>query len=460
MLMHNRLFLTDSYKVSHAPQYPPGTRRVDSYFESRGGEYDDVVFFGLRYLLMRYLAQPITISEIDEAERLYYDHLGPDIFNRAGWLNILERYDGRLPVAIRAVPEGTVVPTHNVLMTIHNTDEDAPNPSYWLTNWLETLLVQVWYPSTVATISREIKKVLRAALLRSAESLDGLDHMLHDFGCRGSTSMESAAIGGAAHLVNFRGTDTVPAVALLRRYYGAECAGVSIPASEHSTITSWGRDHEVDAYRNMLQRYPKGLVACVSDSWDIYRAVRELWGRELRANVMARDGKLIVRPDSGEPTVVLPRVLDSAGNAFGQSMNGKGYRMLDPHVGFIQGDGIKRHTVGPILDAVMDAGWSAANLAFGSGGGLLQDCDRDTQNFAFKCNSIRVGDELRDVYKDPVEASWKASKRGRLALVRDADQHYQTVAGPSMFDELRTVYRDGEVLTTDSFDDIRSRAAL
>ena len=203
------------------------------------------------------------------------------------------------------------MPTHNVLMTVENTDPVC----FWLTNWLETLLVHAWYPSTVATQSREMKRILLRYLEATGDP--GLiDFKLHDFGCRGVSSLESAGIGGAAHLVNFLGTDNLPALELLAETYGAECGGFSLPASEHSTITSWGEAHELDAMRNMLAQYPDGLVACVSDSYDVYRACAEYWGGALREAVLARPGTLVIRPDSGDPASVVCRVLDILGDAF------------------------------------------------------------------------------------------------------------------------------------------------
>ena len=202
------------------------------------------------------MGQVVRPEHLDEAEAVFREHFfgDPSLFNRAGWQHILDKHDGRLPVRIRAVPEGTVVPTSNVLMTIENTDPAC----YWLTNYLETMLVQVWYPCTVATQSRSMKQVIADYLQRTGD-MSGLPFKLHDFGFRGVSSVETAAIGGAAHLVNFTGTDNIAGVMMARNYYGAAMPGFSIPAAEHSTITSWGRDREVDAYANMLEAFPQGL---------------------------------------------------------------------------------------------------------------------------------------------------------------------------------------------------------
>ena len=246
--MHNIILNSDSYKYSQFNQYPANTTGIYSYIESRGGKYDETVFFGLQAFIKEYLTAPITQDMIDEAELIITAHGEP--FNRAGWEYILNEHNGYLPVRIRAVPEGTIVPVKNVLATIENTDPAC----YWLTSFLETALLRaIWYPTTVATNSREIKKLILDALEKTGDPTT-IDFKLHDFGARGVSSLESAGIGGAAHLVNFMGTDTVEALLFARRYYNADMAGFSIPAMEHSTVTSWGRENEVASYRNMIKQ--------------------------------------------------------------------------------------------------------------------------------------------------------------------------------------------------------------
>merc|ERR1712151_1249634 len=305
--LHNILMLTDSYKVTHHLQYPPGTRTVYSYFECRGKGTREIVFFGLQYYLKRFLCgKVVTEEKIAQAAEYFKTHfsqpgIGYDdrLFNAKAWQHILQKKGGHLPISIKAVPEGTVLSDNNVLFTMENTDPEC----YWLTNYLETLLVQVWYPITVCTQSRDQKLVIDHYLKETGcgDVLDkGLNlFKLHDFGFRGVSSVESAAIGGAAHLVNFLGTDTMAALVCVKECYHEENAGFSIPASEHSTITSWGEEKEVEAMKNMLEQYPTGLVACVSDSYDIFRACEDYWGGELKGMIEARQGLLVVRPDSG-----------------------------------------------------------------------------------------------------------------------------------------------------------------
>ena len=457
--MDNLILLTDSYKGSHYKQYPPCTETVYSYFESRGGRWTDVVFFGLQYYLKRYLAgSRIDAARIAEAEAIFVRHFGSAaFFNRAGWEHIVRNHDGRLPVRIRAVAEGSVVPNLNVLMTIENTDPAC----FWLTNYLETLLVQVWYGSTVATQSREMKKILLRFLAETGDPA-GADFKLHDFGFRGVSSVETAGVGGAAHLVNFRGSDTMAGLLVARDFYGCEMAGFSIPAAEHSTITAWGPDHEVDAYANMLEQFPHGLVAVVSDSYDIFRACSEIWGGRLRDKVLHRDGTLVIRPDSGDPTAVLPRVLDILGERFGCETNAKGYKVLDPHVRVIQGDGIDFDSLSAILEAMKAKGWSADNIAFGSGGGLLQKLNRDTLQFAFKCSSATIRGQERDVFKQPVTDTGKRlRRRSRLKPFVHDQGGYRTVPHDAAGDDqLIEVFRDGLLLHDWTFSQIRERAEI
>lgn len=461
--LENILLLTDSYKVSHWVQYPPKTTVVYSYFESRGGRYPETVFFGLQYLLKKYLVgEVVTLEKIAQAEAFYAQHFPPGmVFNRSGWERIVKVHGGKLPLVIKAVAEGSVVPVKNVLLTIENTDPEC----FWLTNFVETLLVQVWYPMTVATHSREQKKVIAAYLEATADDANGLGFKLHDFGFRGVSSVETAGIGAAAHLVNFLGTDTLAGPIVATEYYNhAEVAGYSIPASEHSTITSWGREGEAAAMANMLDAYPLGLVACVSDSFDVYKACEEYWGSALREKVLKREGTLVVRPDSGDPSTTALKVLEILGERLGFETNSKGFKILDSHVRVIWGDGIDYDTLVAVLHHLKTHQWSADNIAFGSGGGLLQKLNRDTQKCAFKCSAVTVDGVQRDVFKDPVTDKGKVSKKGRLALVEDADGNLATLtqldedAAESHDDLLVEVFRDGRLLKDYTFAEIRDRA--
>jgi len=465
MIEENIILKTDSYKVSHWRQYPKGITHQYSYFESRGGEYPDVLFFGLQYYLKRYLiGSVVTQEKIEDADKLFRAHFGQDIFNREGWEYILKKHDGRLPIVIKAVAEGTIVPTKNVLFTVENTDPKC----FWLTSYLETLLEKTWYACTVATKSHNQKQVIKKFLELSGNDIP--DFKLHDFGYRGSTSEESAGIGGLAHLISFKGTDTLEAITFAQKYYNQkDMPAFSIPAAEHSTITSWGKDHEKEAYENMLDQFPKGLVAVVSDSYDIFNAVQNIWGKELRDKVEKREGVLVIRPDSGDPNKVVPEVLALLGARFGYTKNEKGYKVLPAYLRLIQGDGIDYEALPSVLEAIVADGWSTDNIAFGSGGGLLQKVNRDTLRFAYKCSNVTINGEDHGVSKNPVTDTTKKSKEGKLALIRlnkeklgdglagwaTVHEKYVEEAQP---DELQEVFRDGELLIDQNFEDIRKRA--
>ena len=467
--LNNLLLNTDSYKASHWLQYPAGTDATFFYVESRGGVYDRTVFFGLQAILKEYLARPVSHADIDEAREFFAAHGEP--FNEAGWRRVVEVHGGRLPLRIRAVPEGSVVPTHQALVTIESTDPAA----FWVPSYLETLLLRLWYPVTVATISWHARQTIRQFLERTSDDVEGqLPFKLHDFGARGVSSAESAALGGAAHLVNFMGTDTISGVLAARAHYGEPMAGYSIPAAEHSTITSWGREHEADAYRNMLRQFarPGGIVAVVSDSYDIFHAIREHWGRTLREEVIRSGATVVIRPDSGDPVAVVHQCLELLDEAFGHTLNRKGYRVLN-HVRVIQGDGINPTSIRAILERITSAGYATDNLAFGMGGALLQQLNRDTQKFALKCSAARIDGRWIDVYKDPVTDKGKQSKRGRMTLAHHPQTGaWRTVTLPAAVagmaelqlpeghvDALQTVWEDGRLLVDQRFAEIRARAA-
>lgn len=453
--MENILLLSDSYKVSHYKQYPEKTEVVYSYFESRGGEFPKTKFFGLQYFIKKYLVgEVVTEEKIEEAKEIYSQHFNnPDLFYEEGWRYILEHHQGRLPVKIKAVPEGTLVENHNVLMTIENTDPKC----FWLTNYLETLLVQVWYPTTVATQSYYIREMIKKALEETGD-VSGIDFKLHDFGFRGVSSVESAGLGGAAHLTNFMGTDTVAGLVMANKYYNAGVVGYNIPASEHSTITSWGKDNEDKAMENMLDSYPTGLVACVSDSYDIYNACKNIWGDKLKDKILNRDGCLVIRPDSGNPEIVIENLLNILADRFGYSINDKGYRVLNEKVRLIQGDGVNYNSIKSILLMMKQEKWSADNIAFGMGGALLQQLNRDTQKFAFKCSAIKINGEWKPVWKDPVTDKGKMSKKGRLALVEVDQNSYSTVPKEisGKPDLLKTVFKNGKIMKEYDWNEIKS----
>jgi len=460
MLEDNIILRTDSYKAGHYLQYPPGTDSMFSYIESRGGKYDKTVFFGLQYILKAYLSKPVTVEMVKEAAEFFKAHGEP--FNYEGWMYVAKDLKGKLPIRIRALPEGTIITTHNMMMSVESTDPKA----FWVVSYLETMLLRIWYPITVATQSHSIRNTI-SFFLKDTSDLplcDEIAFKLHDFGARGVSSAESAGIGGLAHLVNFMGSDTVEACVFGRKYYNTPMAAFSIPASEHSSITSWGKNHELDAFRNMLTQFakPGALVACVSDSYDLWNACEKLWGEELKAEIISSGATLIIRPDSGDPATVVLKTLQILDRKFGSVVNGKGYKVLN-NVRVIQGDGINQDSIKEILTLAKNNGFSATNIAFGMGGALLQQVNRDTQKFAMKCSSVTVNGKFVDVYKDPVTDNGKRSKPGRLDVVSRGNG-YETVrlenTGVNSIEAdqsaMRTVYENGELIIDDSMETIRN----
>jgi nicotinamide phosphoribosyltransferase len=462
MTSNNNLILNaDSYKSSHFLQYPPHAETTSFYVEARTGKEEDLfphtLFFGLQAFLKDYLSKPISSADIDEAREILTAHGLP--FNIDGWRTILNKHGGYLPLDIQALPEGSVVPRGTALVQLHNTDPTLP----WLTSYIETALLRaIWYPTTVATYSWACKQVIRDALEKSSDAPDAaLPFKLHDFGARGVSSQESASIGGLAHLVNFMGTDTVAALLSARRWYGASMAGFSIPAAEHSTITSWGRDEERKAYENMLDRFGTGpLLSIVSDSYDLNNAVSKIFGEELKDKILSMNATLVVRPDSGDPKTVVLETVKRLIAAFGASRNDKGYMVLNPKIRVIQGDGVTLGSIGEILNTLLANEISAENVTFGMGGALLQVLNRDTLRFAMKANAIKLHGAWMDVYKAPATDPSKRSQAGRLAVVQ-GDRGWKTVRVEELAQRenmLKSVWRDGKLLVDWSLDDVRRQA--
>lgn len=457
----NLILDTDSYKSSHYLQYPPGTLNLFNYLESRGGKFDKTVFFGLQYLLKEYLSKQVTMEQVSEANEFFKKHGVP--FNLDGWMRVVTKHGGYLPLRIKALPEGTVVPTKTPLLTCEVTDPEL----FWLVGWFETMIMRLWYPITVASLSYHIKDIIKKYMTETADTLDGLPFKLHDFGSRGVSSRESAAIGGAAHLVNFMGSDTLVGVQMARDYYGEDMAGFSIPAAEHSTITSWGKDNEAKAYENMLTQFakPGAILAVVSDSYDIWHAADKIWGEQLRQKVIESGATVVIRPDSGDPVSVVNKLLFVLDARFGSRTNSKGYRVLN-NVRIIQGDGINEHSIEAILKGAKLAGFSADNIAFGMGGALLQQVNRDTQRFAYKCSAIQKElpsdgtsnaqklSEWSDVFKSPVDDPGKKSKAGRLGTKLVAGK-YVVCAENDPANLLTVRFENGALHNTTTFAEIR-----
>ncbi|XP_071515274.1 nicotinamide phosphoribosyltransferase-like [Panulirus ornatus] len=462
--VNNVILLADCYKVTHYDQYPPGTTVIYSYFESRGGKFPYTCFFGLQYIIKRWLAGPVVTREaIQEAKEIYSGIYAEEgVFNEEGWNHILEHHGGRLPLRIKAVPEGTILPTRNVLFTVENTDPAVP----WITNFFETVLVQTWYPTTVATSSRIHKQVLHHYASLSHTNLHAVDYSLHDCGYRGVSSVETAAIGGAANMISFKTSDTVAGTCLLRKYYNLKTVGgQSGPFSEHSTVTSWGRQREADAHKHLITNNLGRRVGCVVDSYNVWECCHDIFGVQLKDLVLEhgrKGGFLALRPDSGNPTEVVLKCLEILGQQFGTETNSKGYRTLPPYLMVCQADGVNYRSLASILETITSHGWSAASVGFGAGASLLQRMDRDTMKFAYKCSFAVVDGEEVEVYKEPITDSGKTSKRGRLSLQRE-NGVYTTIQhgqGDPEKDLLVPVFENGKLLVDYTFEEIRQRAEL
>lgn len=461
----NICLTTDSYKIAHWNQYPKGTEIVYSYFECRkGSKFAETPFFGLQYIIKNHLeGVVVTREKIENAAKLCKAHFGDEkYFNREGWEYILNSLGGKLPIVIKAVEEGTVVPINNVLMTVENTDSKC----FWLTNYLESLLSQVWYPLTVAALSREVKVNIKEYLdLTSDGGL--LNFGLHDFGFRGASSYETAGIGGAAHLINFLGTDTVVAMEVAMNYYNANLDGLaySVAATEHSVMTALGRDGEVAVVDNLLNEYPTGILSVVADSYDIYNFVDNIVGNQFKDRILARKGVFVVRPDSITPTHQTPEeemvwIMESLWNNYGGTVNSKGYKLINPSVRVLWGDGIDLEGIKKILYAVTKGGFATENIAcFGMGGGLLQKVNRDTQRCAFKSSAQYRNGQWYDIFKNPKDQS-KASKKGKLKLTK-VDGKFVTVGeNDPGEDYLKVVFANGVLVKEIDFATVRTNAAL
>ncbi len=459
---YNPLEDVDSYKASHFRQWAPGIEYVSTYIEPRGGKWSKVVFFGLQYYIKKYLLDfQVNLENIIEAKEDYEAHGEP--CNEQGFLDLLEL--GYYPIRIQAIPEGTIIPTGNVVIQMVNTDPRF----FWLPSFLETMLLRVWYLNTVATKSWMCKQTIKKYLEMTSDVPNNgqLEFKLHDFGSRGASSYESASIGGCAHLVNFKGTDTMSALRIARKYYHEPMAGFSVPAAEHGTITSWGLDHELDAFRHMIETFgkPGKTFAVVSDSYDIHRAIHEYWGKELKDLVINSGATLVVRLDSGDPIQMVREGISGLMNAFGYQTNSLGYDVLPPFIRVLQGDGVDLDPIENILKNMMKNKLSTDNILFGMGGALLQNLNRDCLSYAMKASAVKDESGWRDIFKRPVTDPKKESKRGRLALAKNVNGQFVTVREGHSFpvgnnNYLTDIFFNGQLIQDWTLQEIRERVNL
>lgn len=461
---------TDGYKPSHWLFMEPGIQDTYDYLESRGGEFADMTVFGLQAHALKYLCgRVITPEQVESNNRFYSRYYGmTGIFNYHGWMEIAGRLQGNLPLEIRALPEGLIVPVRTPMITYHATDPAA----WWLPGYIEPLMFKPWNPSTVATLSQHCKKILLEGLKETGTEAD-IIWKLHDFGYRGVSSEESAQIAGAAHLVHFRGTDTIPAIDFINEYYGngkldaygdpIYMPGFSVRATEHSVMTHRGRTLEPEVMRRILQVCPTGVVVAVGDSYDIFNFAANILGDYLKAEVIAHEGLIGLRPDSGDPIPTMLKVLWILGEKLGYKVNSKGFKVLN-HVHTVQGDRNNYQAIYNMIRALTGAGWSLDNImTFGMGGALLQSPTRDTQNMKIALSSLTdVNGNWRDVQKDPITDPGKYSKAGRFAVVEENGKIItKTLKQGEPEPEgnlLQPVFLNGKWLHKETFETIRERA--
>jgi len=444
MIRINPLLKTDSYKVAHPRLYPDGMTKAMTYTESRGGPLPFVPWVGMNIFLHELDEFTVTKEDVEEAREFYEKHfMGADIFPYDEWMIVVNEYHGKPPVRIRAVPEGTVVPNHNVLMTVESTDARLP----WMAGWLETITLRAgWFAPTFAAGDFDIACTIYKYLTLTSDAPDALfPSRNHDFGARGASCSEEAAIGGAVHTLFSGGSDTLEGIYIANKYYGFDMAAYSIPATEHSVTTAHLKGNENLVVNKILNRFPGApFVATVADSYSMKNFVDVIIGKEMKEAIQSSGKVLVVRPDSGDAITNVVYILKSLEQNFGVTVNGKGYKVLNG-VAVINGDGNDPDQIRAICAAVMDAGFALDNVAFGTGGGLYRkNVTRDTYKFATKlCYAVINGQEV-SIRKEVEDQPDKRSKGGLLDLVSDGGR-YQTV---NRLDKMNPLYNAPSVLET------------
>lgn len=501
------VLLADFYKISHRPQYPKGTRFVYSTWiprTSRIPGVEGVVAFGFQAFLARYLTDAFNSGFFDRSEKSVVSEYKRFIANTLGdpdpetdHIQALHRL-GYLPLKIRAVPEGTVVPIGVPMVTIENTRPEF----FWLTNFVETLFsTECWLPSTSATIARIYRKTLDFWAAKTSDNPTFVTFQGHDFSMRGMASVEAGAASGAGHLLSFKGTDTIPAILYAERYYAANTdsnlVGTSIPATEHSVMCSYGREDEVEAYRRLITEvHPTGMVSIVSDTWTLWKVIQTTLGGDLKDTILQRDGKVVVRPDSGTPVDILcgipwsilqlrtdsvygstaiwqsiplsnysepetKGVVELLWDIFGGTVNSKGYKELDPHIGVIYGDSITPERAELICSRLADKGFASTNVVYGIGSYTYQHQTRDTFGFALKSTWVTINGKEHFIYKDPAttQSHTKRSLVGRVNVATEdgvlVAHDHQTLA-TDVTDMLTPIFDGGVIVKTYNFEQVRN----
>jgi len=481
--MSNPLLLTDGYKVDHRRQYPAGTTLVYSNWtprKSRIDGIDEIVFFGLQYFIKKYILEDFETyffkqpkqKVVAEYSRRINNYLGE---NQVGTKHIEDLHDlGFIPMVIKALPEGISVPVRVPMFTMYNTLPEF----FWLTNYFETLISAViWMPCTSATIAKQYRKVLDKYAIETSSIPEFVDWQGHDFSMRGMAGIEAAICSASAHLLSFKGTDTIPAIDFLEKYYNAnsdeELIGASVSATEHSVMCMGTLDDELGTFRRLIcDVYPEGIVSIVSDTWDLWKVLTDYLPK-LRMEIQKRDGKVVIRPDSGDPVYIIcgnpngknenekKGVVELLWETFGGSINDKGYKELIPQIGAIYGDSITIERAKQICEKLKAKGFASTNVVLGIGSYTYQYNTRDTFGFAMKATYGEVDGKGREIFKDPItDDGTKKSAKGlmRIDIVNGTYKLIDQVDWENeKRGELKEVFRDGKLLKNITLEEIRQR---
>lgn len=472
----NPIYLKDFYKALHHEQYLKGTEIIFSNFTPRKSKLSGVnhsVFFGLNYFLKEYLAKEFRdnffsrdINFICLQYIICMEQTLGSAFN-AQHIENLHRL-GYLPIEIYALPEGTIVPCGVPALTIVNTHKDF----FWLPGMLETLLsCTLWGACTSATIAREYRLLLDKYAQETSDIPEFVDYQAHDFSMRGMFGLEASIISGMAHLQYFKGTDTIPAIIGRQQYYDEPLHVCSVPATEHSVMSAGGKDNELETFRRLIcDAYPSGILSVVSDTWNLWNVVANILPA-LKDKILSRNGKLVIRPDSGDPVEILcgirPKerlnpndvakgLIECLWGIFGGTINSKGYKQLDPHIGAIYGDSITLERADQICARLKEKGFASTNIIFGVGSFSYQYNTRDTLGWAMKATYCEINGEGQAITKDPItDDGTKKSHSGILKVVKLNGAHgstLQVLQNQTWSDfyaddnELKLVYKDGKII--------------
>lgn len=478
----NGLFLTDGYKTGHHQQYPKGTQEVFSNWTPRSNKYapkgcDKVLSFGQQFVFRWlheyfedfFFSKPKEQVCVEMKEELSM-YLGTDYdVSHFEALHDL-RY---LPIRVKSLPEGVEVNIRVPMVTIVNTKPEF----YWVTNYLETILsTMLWQPMTSATIALRYKRIFKDwAQKTDKENLGFIDFQGHDFSMRGMGGLQSALASGLGHAAVFMGSDTLPVIGGMRRYYDAKGFVVgSVNATEHSVMCAGTKDDEIGTFKALMDTYPTGILSVVSDTWDLWKVLTDYLPR-LKGDVMAREGKLVVRPDSGDPVAIIcgetqelggstaqdKGVVELLWETFGGTVNAQGFKVLDAHIGAIYGDSITTERAEQICERLAKKGFATTNVVLGIGSFTYQFNTRDTFGFAMKATSVVVDGERREIFKDPItDNGVKKSAKG-LMKVDEVNGEFilvdQVTEEEAEGGELKEIYKDGKFNNTVNLEEVRTR---